>query len=128
MKVVESLNDLKANIKTLDKYLNSKIDPEYSFGLSLVKRGTCFIAVNENGSYKFYPSRFIGYMNNSGDAHLNNQYKDGRETNSAIFLILESKPVPNKVLEKRYKEYYQLLGFAANDKGSFGVERKYWEI
>lgn len=128
MKVVESLNDLKVNIKTLNKYLNSKTDPEYSFGLGLVKRGICFVTVNENGSYKFYPSRFIGYINNSMEAHLNNQYKDGRETNPTISLILASKPVPNKVLEKHYKEYCQLLGFVANDKGSFGVERKYWEI
>lgn len=61
--------------------------------------------LNFFGAYKFYPSKFIGYMNNSMDAHLNNQYKDGRETNSAIFLILASKPVPNKILDKRYKEY-----------------------
>lgn len=128
MKEVESLNDLKENIKTLDKYLDSKKDPEYSFALGLVKKGTCFVAVKENGTYKFYPSRFIGYVGNSMDAHLNNQYKDGTETNPAISLTLGSKPTPNPVLDNQYKEYCQSLGFIANNKGSFGVERKYWEI
>jgi hypothetical protein len=126
MRTVENLNDLKANIKTLDKYLNSKKDPEYGFGLNLVKRGTCFIAVNDNGHYKFYPSRFVGYVGNSMDAHLNNESKNGGVTNPAISSILGSKPAPNPVLDNLYREYCETLGFLANEKGSFGVERKYW--
>lgn len=128
MKTVENLKELKENFKTLDKYTNLKKDPEYSFGLGLVKKGTCFVAVKENGTYKFYPSRFIGYVNNSMDAHLNNEYKDGKETNPAISEILGSKPIPNPVLENLYREYCESLGFVANEKGSFGVERKYWEV
>ena len=42
MRIVENLKELQENIKTLDKYLNSKKDPEYSFGLGLIKKGTCF--------------------------------------------------------------------------------------
>lgn len=38
MKLVESLNDLNLNIKTLNDYLKLKIEPEYSYGLNLVKR------------------------------------------------------------------------------------------
>lgn len=128
MRTVENLKELQANIRTLDKYLNTKKDPEYSFGLGLVKKGTCFVAVKENNAYKFYPSRFIGYLNNSMDAHLNNEFKDGKETNPAISSILGSKPTPNAVLDNQYKEYCQSLGFVANNKGSFGVERKFWEI
>lgn len=128
MRTVENLNELKANIKTLDKYLNSKTDPEYEFGLGLVKKGTCFVAVKENGTYRFYPSRFIGYVNNNIDAHLNNDYKDGKETNPAISSILGSKPTPNPELDILYREYCELLGFVANERGSFGVERKYWVV
>lgn len=128
MRTVENLNELKANIKTLDKYLNSKTDPEYGFGLGLVKKGTCFIVVKENGTYKFYPSRFIGYVGNSMDAHLNNENKDGKETNPAISEILGSKPIANPVLENLYHEYCESLGFVSNERGSFGVERKYWEV
>lgn len=128
MRTVENLNELKANIKVLDKYLNSKKDPENEFALGLVKRGTCFVAVKENGTYRFYPSRFIGYLNNNMDAHLNNDYKDGKETNPAISSILGRKPIPNPELDILYREYCELLGFVANERGTFGVERKYWVV
>ncbi|MPM18871.1 hypothetical protein SDC9_65288 [bioreactor metagenome] len=38
MITVGNLKELQANIETLDKYLNSKKDPEYGFGLGLVKK------------------------------------------------------------------------------------------
>ena len=75
MELVESLNDLNVNIKTIDNYLKLKIEPEYSYGLNLVKRGICFIALKENELYKFYPSRFIGYVNNDMESHKNNEEK-----------------------------------------------------
>lgn len=128
MKIIENIKELQSNIKLLDKYLSSKTDPEYGFALNLVKKGTCFVAVKENGRYRFYPSRFIGYANNSIDAHLNNDSKDGKETNPAISMILGSKPASNPVLDNLYREYCELLGFVANEKGTFGVERKYWEV
>ncbi len=128
LRTVENLNELKSNIKLLEKYLNSKADPEYSFGLGLVKKGTCFVVVKEKETYKFYPSRFIGYADNSMDTHLNNTNKDGKETNPAISEILGRKPTVNSILDNLYCEYCELLGFIANEKGSFGVERKYWEV
>lgn len=128
MKTVENINELQANMKTLDMYIMSKKDPEYNFVLNLVKKGTCFVAIKEKGTYRFYPSRFIGYLGNSMDAHLNNEYKDGKETNPAISIILGSKPKQNPYLENLYKEYCESLGFIANEKGTFGVVRKYWEL
>ena len=117
MRTVKNVNELRVNIKTLDGYIAIKKEPEYDFALNLVKKGTCFVAVKENGTYKFYPSRFVGYFNNNMDAHQNNNNKDGRETNPAISTVLGS-----------YREYCESLGFIANEKGSFGVERKYWEL
>jgi len=106
--------------------LDSRKDPEYSFAINLVKKGTCFVVIKINGSFKFYPSRFIGYDSNSMDAHLDNVHRDGRETNPAISEILGITPVPNYEMDKLYKDYCQTLGFTSNDKGAFGVERKYW--
>lgn len=60
--------------------------------------------------------------------HLNNRKKDGRVTNPAISEIIGKKPTPNPVLENLYREYCESLGFIANEKGTFGVERKYWEV
>ena len=128
MKTIGSLNELKANLQKIDEYLVSRKDPEYSFAINLVKKGTCFVVMKVNDSYKFYPSRFIGYTSNSMDAHLENESRDGRETNPAISEILGSKPVPSTEFDKYYKEYCGTLGFTANDRGTFGVERKYWNV
>jgi len=128
MQLVKSFNEIKANIQTLDKYLIEKHEPEYSFALNLVKRGTCFIAVKSEQGYKFYPSRFIGYAENTMNKHLNNTEKDGRETNPAIDSILHSAVSYDPKLESAYREYCESLGFIANEKGSFGVVRKYWKL
>ena len=129
MEPVKTLKELTANVQILDEYLNSKSDPEFMFALNLVKRGTCFyVTKNGDNVYRFYPSRFIGYVCNNMDAHMNNQEKNGRETNSAIFNILGARPIPNTMLDKLYRDYCISLGFVANAKGSFGVERKYLRI
>jgi len=126
METICNTKDLEINIKTLDGYLDSKVDPAYDFALKLIKNGTCFVAVKDHGEYRFYPSRFIGYANNSMNAHLSNYDKDGRETNPAISEILGGKPLNNSMLNKRYENYCETLGFVPRDKGSFGVERKFW--
>lgn len=128
MELVHSLSEIKANLQTLDKYLDEKHEPEYSFALELVKRGTCFIAVKVGQNYKFYPSRFIGYRENTMDKHQSSTEKDGRETNPAISAVLHESVAYDLELECAYKEYCENLGFIANEKGSFGVQRKYWKL
>ena len=54
---------IKKNINTLENYLKRKTDPEYSYAIDLIRRGTCFVAMKqEDNEYHFYPSRFIGYQ------------------------------------------------------------------
>jgi len=86
------------------------------------------VAVRDYGTYKFYPSRFIGYLDNSMDAHLSNVEKDGKETNPAISKILGGKPLSNPIFNQEYAKYCETLGFVPRDKGSFGTERKFWAI
>ena len=38
MRTITNINELKANMQLLDKYLNGKTDPEYSFAKSNKKR------------------------------------------------------------------------------------------
>jgi hypothetical protein len=129
VEIINNLSELKYTIKTLEDYLTNKKEPEYEFALQLIKRGTCFVVVEENNNnYKFYPSRFIGYKGNSMDNHLNNDKKDGRDTNPAISNIIGHKPIPNEFLNNEYVKYCEKLGFIARNKGSFGVERKFWEL
>ncbi len=49
-------------------------------------------------------------------------------TNPSISAITEYKPIPSGDLEKAYHKYCDELGFTANERGTFGVERKYWEL
>lgn len=128
MDLVKSLEEIRHNMSTLDDYLNKKTDPEYSYALSLVKRGICFVADNRSGKYRFYPSRFIGYAYNTMDKHMSNTTKDGKQTNPAISSVLHDKPQHNLRLETLYQEYCQSLGFEANEKGPYGISRKYWLV
>ena len=126
---VESLDEVLDNCATLDGYIESRKDPEYTYALDLVKRGTCFLAIEDEGEYRFYPSRFIGYYNNSMVQHENNGDKDGRVTNPAIAAAIDQgNPTPNSELDLLYKNYCNSLGFHASDKGTFGVERKFWVV
>ena len=127
MKCVQSIEEIKQNMCVLDGYLDKKCESQYSFALDLVKRGTCFIAVKTETGYRFYPSRFIGYAGNTMDKHLNNTEKNGTETNPAISRVLNRRVTHNPQLEKEYRDYCERLGFSSNEKGAFGVERKYWE-
>ena len=128
MRSVQTEKEILDNMELLDKYLSQKTESTYSFALGLIKRGTCFIANKTENGYCFYPSRFVGYANNSMDRHLNNPYKDGRETNPAISFVLDQKLMQDLELEKEYRKYCERLGFVANEKGNFGVQRKYWKI
>jgi hypothetical protein len=128
MLTVSTISELLGTINTLEKYLASKKDPEYSFALDRVKKGTCFVAVKHGEEYKFYPSRFIGYIDNTMANHLNSEDKDGRETNPAISKIIGSKPQHDSFLNEKYVAYCIRLGIKAAEKGAFGVERKFWVI
>lgn len=128
LNLVNSKSEILNNAVLLDAYISKGSLQEKEFALALIKKGTCFIAIKKGNSYKFYPSRFIGYANNNMDAHLNNEHKDGRKTNPAISNILNCDPAFNLELEKEYEIYCEQLGFIGNEKGSFGVDRKYWRL
>ena len=128
IELVKTREEIKQNIQVLDKYLSDKVDPEYSYALDLIKKGICFVVDDSSGRKKYYPSRFIGYASNSMDKHQNNESKDGKVTNPAISKILGSKPEPNHEYEKDYREYCESLGIVPQEKGAFGVERKYWKL
>ena len=128
MRCVETVDELKKNMSVLDCYLEKEDGDEHDFAINLIKKGTCFIAVKVERGYKFYPSRFIGYANNTMKKHKSNTEKDGKETNPAISFILNQKVQHDSELEKAYRNYCSYLGFTAREKGSFGVERKYWKF
>ena len=84
MKPIQTLEELRHNMDTLDQYLDNKTERTYSFALELVKKGVCFVVCKENGKTKFYPSRFIGYADNTMSKHLSNDSKDGSDESGHI--------------------------------------------
>ena len=129
METVTSLEEIQKNITVLDGYIESRRDPEYTWTLERIKKGTCFIATWDVVSgHKFYPSRFIGYADNNMDRHEENIEKDGRITNNALTRIFGKDCTADAGLEEEYKDYCRRLGFEPPDKGAFGVERKYWKM
>jgi hypothetical protein len=126
MELVESWEDIKKNLITLEQYRNSPLDDVRHFYLGLIKRGVCFVIYEHDGKLILGPSRFVGYLNNNMYAHLANEYKDGRETNPSITKILDRPPKENKDLEEVYRGFCKHLGIEPSGTGSFGVRRKYW--
>jgi hypothetical protein len=128
MRLISNEAELRKNMDTLDSYLKKQTEPNHEYAIELIKKGICFVAVKEKGAYGFYPSRFIGYLGNTREAHINNDERDGTVTNPAISAILGAKPLLNPELEVQYRKYCEHLGFSANNRGLFGAERKYWEL
>ena len=124
--LVKSLEDILQNAKTINIYLSEMDTENFEYARSLIKKGTCFFVIKENNSYKFYPSRFIGYINNSKIKHESSCYKDGRITNAAIYNILREKPLNNIFYENEYLKYCASLGIVTSKTGSYEVKRKYW--
>lgn len=123
MKFVNSLDEIRNNIKVIEDYLASNDNDEVAYAKGLIKRGICFIVVKYKNGYHFYPSRFIGYSNNTIDKHERNYEKDGKETNPVISKILNSRPAFDEELEDIYKDYCEILGFNASKR-----RRKYWVL
>lgn len=127
MERINNREDILANIATLDKYLENKLESEYDYALDKIKKGNCFIAVQSGkDSYKFYPSRFIGYKNNTMNSHEDNPDKDGRKTNIYIREALGKKEAFDALLENKYLDYCSRLGITPAKREK--LTRKYWVL
>ena len=126
METVRNIDELLSNCSLLDSYLCAD-DIKTEYAKDLIKKGICFVVTKNGETYKFYPSRFVGYSNNSMVQHMENSGKDGRVTNPAITSVLGGvKPSPDRFLDEEYCRYCNSLGFTAQKSGQFGITRKYW--
>lgn len=123
---VRTKADILDNIGKLNAYLEDDDLSEYAKGL--IKRASCFVALKNNDEYSFFPSRFIGYVNNTKTKHDNNPYKNGGVTNEAISSVLRRELKQSEELETQYLKYCYGIGITPNQKASFGMERKFWLI
>ena len=128
MKLITCLEELKANLITLESYIDSETETDRQFHHDLIKKGVCFVAYSHNKQHYFAPSRFVGYISNNCLAHLANDKKDGRETNVAISGILNSKPESDDELNASYMRFCTRIGIRVLERGAFGVKRKFWKL
>jgi len=131
MDFIESVQDIKKNIKTLNTYLAKERDTEeFKYGAEKIRRGRCFIVVCDSDKHSFSPSRFVGYKDNNMFSHEENYERNGNYTNSRIMEVLKKKLITEKnnyskwiELEKSYKLYCDSLGVAV-----ITWSRKYWDM
>ncbi len=126
MDFIADLDEIKENIATFDKYLQDPAMQEFAIGL--IKEGTCFVAVKKDHKFCFYPSKFVGYKNNSFDFYNRYVKESGKDTIPNISSILKHMPDPSKDMDVEYREFCKELHFTGNEKGSDGQEHKFWVI
>lgn len=111
MEPIRTKVELLDNIKLVDQYLKNGTSTEKRQMHDLIRLGYSFVVYERNGEYRFVPSRYIGYVNNTIAKHKNhNKRKDGGETNRHIPQVLMEKRMPSEELDKIYISYCLSLG------------------
>ena len=124
--LVTSIEEIMENTETIDRYLEDPLLRPYA--LFLIKKGTYYFVTEKNKQLRFYPSRFIGYKNNSKSDHMQNRGKDVLDTNKRISEIIGRQPEKSSELEAELKKFCESLGVTAPKTGAFGVPSKYWRV
>ncbi|MCM1506163.1 MAG: hypothetical protein NC177_03365 [Ruminococcus flavefaciens] len=121
--MVESVEEIMENIDTIDSYLASRNENEVAWAKDLIRRGRHFIAVPVEDGFRFYPSKFMGYVHNTMSRHDSyRQQRNGRATDDVISDVLGgAEPKPDYELECQYKDYCDSLGLEVTK-----YKRGYW--
>ena len=122
MEFVSNKEEIIENIKLLESYLHSNNKEKEEFASNLVRRGKTLVVYKVNGEDHFAPSRFIGYKSNNMENHIQNDEKDGRDTNPVITEII-GKPYPTSKLDEKFIIYCNKL----NIKIQYN-KKKYWRL
>jgi 5-methylcytosine-specific restriction protein A len=123
MDTVSTKEQIRDNIELFEKYLRDDAE-EQKFAHGLIGRGKNFIAYKIDDEFRFAPSRYIGYVDNTKDKHNNNSTKDGKKTDPAITKIVDHNLSPSEELETAYFSFTSKLDIKPNNIEN----RKYWEL
>ncbi len=124
MRLIATKEELIKNLFTLESYISGNSNPDYrKYACDRIRLGNNFIVYKVNGDFRFAPSRFVGYKDNSLIKHNKNNYKDGRHTDRAITSVLGVRRSVNSKIELRFIEYCELLGVEPKK-----ITRSYWMI
>ena len=133
MELVKDINDILRNVKRFDGYLKNGKLSEKEFALRCLNYGRCFVVVKDGEDYKFYPSKYIGYKDNSnsnynksldeasyGDAGMYNF--DGRMSNKAITKVLGCSCQKDYTMSEKFIAYCSKYGLRGSDKKKFWLK------
>ncbi|WP_337034834.1 hypothetical protein [Paenibacillus illinoisensis] len=125
MELVNSWGDIKSNMQTFDGYRWSK---DYNgYYRKRIELGICLIVcMDDNGNRNFYPSRFMGYFNNSAPKHTDHVEKHGRDTNEIINTILGKTPEQNEQILKYFEEFCVKMDIVYKENGTGDNPRRFW--
>lgn len=126
MNFAKNKSDLIDNAKTLDSYLTCDYEKR-AFAEDLIRHGHCFMFMKKEDGIHFYPSRFMGYLNDTKEKYEESKKEkknlekrpstvDGRKTNSLICSILQCPLEKDSELEKEYLSYFKSLGIEADKR------------
>lgn len=137
MELVKSIKDILENAKRFDNYIESGNSDEKEFVINCIGWGRCFVVVKENDNYKFYPSKYIGYKNNSASGYYDAYYSaealpdeekhrdaayytfDGRMSNKAINKVLGCVCQKDYAMSEKFTEYCDKYGLKGSEKKKF---------
>lgn len=122
--LVESVDELLENAETLYGYLNGTDEKEKRFAVDLIQNGMVFLAVRQDKTLCFYPSRFIGYKNNTMEKHLllgSKKELDGKKTTPKISRVLGKTNGFVEEADNEFKLFCEKIGAKIYDK-----KRSYW--
>jgi len=133
--LISNKKELLRNVMTLDGYLKKTNNKECGYAKALVKKGKCFVVVSSSDGYSFYPSRFMGYVDNTMEKHekmgafkkiTGKTTRDGKETTPEIsqFLgdLIKKDDTQWNVFEIAYINFCKKIGITPDKK-----ERKFWQ-
>ena len=130
MEPVSSKEDIRNNLVAFDQALVREREEREvrerehdapGFYYKLVRRGRNFISYQVEREWRFAPSRYIGYTNNSEEKHKQNVDKDGRKTDRAISIVLGDNRKPNKKMLDQFHKFAKRFKIELGDK-----EPKFW--
>jgi hypothetical protein len=122
MDLINKKQELVDNIVTFEGYVKSDKKEEKEFAEDFVRKGKAICVYKLNGENHFAPCRFLGFKNNSMKQHLENDEKDGRDTNAVITKVI-GNPFSHAVIEQKFIDYALSIGIEAHDN-----KRSYWRV
>lgn len=123
METVRTWQHIRDNLDTLERYRRSCDSDDMEFYKDMIRRGRCFVVHRQGDTLRFGPSRFVGYIGNTRQKHLDNPHKDGKETNPEISYVLRCSLTENRTLEQEHNRLCIDLGVVP-----YNVKRRYWLV